>query len=714
MRVSWVLYGLGLATGACQLIAGINPRKTDPALYETVEAGPPDARDLMDSPVLDAADASEPTGCTVQSADGDSFLRVGNVVPDLGQVHFCVKPSTRATYAGIRPITKGVGRDCPLGLQYGAVFAPSRVRGGTYDVKVVSSSAKDCEAEALVERTRVAVNPGATTTVLRLGGAGTPERLIEYPDGQPLAASAQLRFIHAVAGHGPLDMGVTEAPSWPTVMSSLGPSNVEFGQVGRPGNTEIGEIDAQGYLGIHSGGAAITLGVSQSGSKAINAIARHTLESMGLYTAIVLGRANDPSFPMEVLFCDDTHTEGLYTRCGSGLAQNLTLLSWGLGMWGIFSRYADQRLPYVQQALAKTDADIVCLTNVYSDSYKTAIVEATKERFPYSYMELQDLKSKVDDGQTVDGVVPAEPTTAPCTDPKSIEVMDEVLGCIRDNCSTIPKSLEGSVSSGDCVVNNCFAFEFKFTSQDKRCYSCIFYSMMDSTRMSQSRTSCMTDPKAGMGFGGRNSQLVLSRYPLGKTETWTLGATAWRASVSRVPITLPNSAAIDVYCTLPTDSTRDIVSQPYIGFYGKGPLESEWANETLLQSKKIVEYLKAQSGPGQAVLMGVFQTGPKTDQLLGPYPEIFAYLTSNLALGVAPSFTQTCTTCTDNALNGGAANEGGWTTHIMLSGIPVTAVKETGVVYKDAVVPIPRDDGGVLMVPRSVSYGLRSVVSIAP
>ena len=65
--------------------------------------------------------------------------------------------------------------------------------------------------------------------------------------------------------------------------------------------------------------------------------------------------------------------------------ERFKVLSYNAGLLPGFVLYPEERAPFVQQAIANTDADVICLQEVWSDADVAAIKDAAAERYPHSY-----------------------------------------------------------------------------------------------------------------------------------------------------------------------------------------------------------------------------------------------------------------------------------------------------------------------------------------
>jgi hypothetical protein len=73
--------------------------------------------------------------------------------------------------------------------------------------------------------------------------------------------------------------------------------------------------------------------------------------------------------------------------------------------------------------------------------------------------------------------------------------------------------------------------------------------------------------------------VLLSRYPLDKTETYVLPSSWVTLSAIKARVNSPAKTAVDVYCTN-FGAIRDGLTEPYTGYYGEGAVDKQgWIAE---------------------------------------------------------------------------------------------------------------------------------------
>ncbi len=665
----------------CQYVAGIDSRQERaPRAIDTTDGGTPPTPDAGTPP---APDAGPPAGCVLPTK-GEAHLRFGNMSPGIDAVHFCVKPAHQATFAPDHPLTLGVGADCPAGIPYQRMMAPLAVAPGTYTIKLVDADTVDCSADGLAVADDVAVAKGQTVTLLRLAGEdgeGAPS-VRAFPETKvSVLGTSLVRFIHAMVGVGKVDVGT------PDVAGALGPvgfANVPYGGVAPQGATgNIAPVDDRGYLPLWTNNAWLQFVLAAHGQTTTTATRfAQVLDGTGL-SLIGVGDLNDADFPPQIIACQESVTDGVWTECAPSAAQ-LSVMVFEPMLDGAGAAGIRQRRPYVPQAIAASDADVLCVPNVCSVDDKQAIIDAATDAYPYAYHVIQDLSTPLDDATDVHGVVPAPLGGPACRTDEQIARMNAGIACVQQHCSQNPGDPHSEVASAQCAEQNCVAqfgsLMWSSDLQDRICYNCIAFDLVGFVPLARLAGDCTTNTTEMLAYGGNNCQLVLSRHPFEETETWTVAASSYRTSFSRVRVSLPNQTSPDVYCTVLTTAERALALMPYTSVYGEGDDPNGWTNENRLQIDKLEAFVTARSGIRPAIVMGAFYVGPERDlgdtQILAPKAVAnFDALRARFGLGVAPEWPWDCTECADNRWKSNpGSGPGTWTTHIFLNAIPVTDV----------------------------------------
>ena len=686
-------------------------RYVDPALYD---AG------------LDGGEDAEPPGCTFGD-QGDAAVRFVNAAPGFERVDLCVRPQGEAQWQSA-PLTRGLGQDCPNGVAYKQVTAPRKLLTGTFDLKVIAASDVDCGAPALAEASLVFLADGVTTVMHALkGGEGV---LMALPESSAGASSTFVRFVHLMDGVETLDAYLAKTTVWPPDSGLLAVSSLQFGSLPtEESHSEIGEVTPNGYVSFYVAGSAQTFGVvgrsgqapqpNDDGSTPWLSVVRRGWISQEAYSVFALGRVGDPAFPPELMDCLESDDDGIWTACRDRAAYDLSVSVLHTTLSGADYPYYKVRAAQMGPVVAEADTDVMCLGFVMSDEDKRAIEDASRQAgFNVAWAEM-NLNTPVDDPRRFDGTTPEPPSGPPCEGDVSLQVVADVLGCAAEHC-TGGAGMAAGIEDARCLAGSCILPMLEAVTKaepQKRCAMCLLFTMLDGSHLDRVEALCTTDNAAGMAFGGSSGVMLLSRLPIRDIEHRVLPSWLWRASVTKATVDLPNEQAVDVYCTQLSTPERP-PSFPYVGPYGDGPLDSAtrpWTNESLLQSQRVLEFVRERSGPRPAIVAGALESGfecPACDPPLGSFgPEVLSNLTSNLSLGIAPDYTWQCLECGGNPLRvlEGRSEVNLWTDHILLHQFAITDVVATSRVFDANTLSIPVE-GGTVEVPPSSHYGLRSVV----
>jgi len=84
--------------------------------------------------------------------------------------------------------------------------------------------------------------------------------------------------------------------------------------------------------------------------------------------------------------------------------------TYNLALAGSFIAYEQQRRELLPDAIANSDADILCLQEVWAQVDKEMIRDAAAANFPNVFMAEDDLLTTLDDPEDQNGDVPPPPT----------------------------------------------------------------------------------------------------------------------------------------------------------------------------------------------------------------------------------------------------------------------------------------------------------------
>ncbi|MGB8221861.1 MAG: endonuclease/exonuclease/phosphatase family protein [Polyangiales bacterium] len=406
--------------------------------------------------------------------------------------------------------------------------------------------------------------------------------------------------------------------------------------------------------------------------------------------------------------------------------QEVTLDTFNTALAGAFIPYEAERRQPIAEAMAATDADIICLQEVWNQADKELIRDAAIQTYPYSAFFRDNLDTPIDDATDQQGQVPPPPTGAPCPDEVAVgnglnvlEQMNAAVDCVRDNCSTLPdpSSDLGRTTSTECASSNCVGAVAGLLfgdAQQQRCYACLVTQLPTST-FAKIRDSCANVVNQDLAFDGQNGVMILSRHPLKNAAEWVLPGTWNRRVIVSATAELPNGSDVDIYCNHFTSilQSAPINTYPYTGQYGDGMTgPAGWLAEMELQAQKLINYVNQTSGSRQAVILGDFNSGHAypAESIAAEAEPTLNILESAFSPAYTASYTPLCTYCSANPVTNPNADPNVasvWIDQILLDNFASDSVLSTARIFDQDVVP-----AGGMMVPLSDHYGMRSVISV--
>ena len=399
---------------------------------------------------------------------------------------------------------------------------------------------------------------------------------------------------------------------------------------------------------------------------------------------------------------------------GGGGAGPLTFETFGTNLFGADGAYEAERRPAIVSAVAASDADVLCLTDVLREEDKVALAEAAKGAFPYAFWVKHGPADLASDTTREDGTTPAPATTPPCTTSSQKSALEAGVACAEMQCSSIPSDPSGHVSKLDCVTSQCGAPLLPLIAgspEDRRCGSCFEANLTSYKSWSEITSRCEGEVSAGLVFDGQSDVLLLSRRPLSGGESFVLPSSFFRREILRAR----HPSGLDVYCLhLQTVFHGPLIVYP--GPYAPGLSgQAAWASENHVHASKLLAFVKSK-GAGPAVLLGNFESsraatadGMEIVSANGGEGALALLTPSPFTVAVAPAYVPACTECPDNPLAQIAA-PGTWTQNLLLAGLPPTVVLATQRGFLTERVTVTTANGPA-MVPLSSHWSLRSVIA---
>jgi hypothetical protein len=274
------------------------------------------------------------------------------------------------------------------------------------------------------------------------------------------------------------------------------------------------------------------------------------------------------------------------------------------------------------------------------------------------------------------------------------------------------------VVTDDCLVPiGCLADERYAPDPERKCRSCIVGHARTGTPLEEIATRCR-EVAHPLTSDGQHGMMILAKLPLSRPSLYVLPSEGTRRAILGATMTSPRGARVDVFCaslgptqasTLPSDP---LVSEPYPGPYG-APRDG-WVRENELQVEKLVTHVTARREDRPAIVLGNFGASPQIERngvVVVPTSGRLAAerLEQSFTLGIAPSYSASCTICPDNTL--AQQDTPSFHNRIYLAGLARDAVTESTRSYLGNVV---YTDARPTLFPLSMQFGFRSRIAMPP
>lgn len=668
-----------LALSGCQVIAGVEDRVLDPIKG----------------------------GCALP-AGGNAKIRVANLVPEDAEVDVCVRQSGGDF---TRPIFRGGGTACPAGLEYTQATAPFGVQSGKIDVKVVPAGST-CAGKTLAKIDGVPIAPGSSTTIIRAGNAKLGQTMRAYPESVGAVASGKqlVRLVHAAPGAGRMSIGLATDSRLPADIQKLILAEPLDYLQATTSQTKLESfsVNADGYLELP--GTPINVGAAPVGE--IKATLVTPLPGAEAPRSVfIIGDPADPYFPVRALTCGDAENDGpLLTKCTASALGTISVVAVNAFLYGSFADDEAVRRPFALDAMAKHDADLMCISAISRKSDRDALVAKAKEAgiYAYSITAESSLDTPPTDPANQTGALPAPYDVPACGGTNNPEEVEAALGCLMARCSTTGTP-DGFLSGGsECISKSCGGFFVPLLAGDvnqRRCFNCVVISSLSDDTHAQTKTTCTTELRDYKAFMGQTSSMVLSRYPLSDVETYYLPSTSYQRVVHYAKVEHEPGKKVDFFCGELSAAFGTLV--PYHGFYAPDASKDPWFQEQMWQAQKVVDYVNKKSEGRPAIITGDWAVSKAYTSPAGVTPAVkiddqngavVDFFSKAFIEALPPKFYERnevkCTECAESGGGGGPANPYNrdlniWQFHTYLHKLDASHAVEAALVFTDFVVTRP-------------------------
>ena len=331
------------------------------------------------------------------------------------------------------------------------------------------------------------------------------------------------------------------------------------------------------------------------------------------------------------------------------------MATYNVGLAPTYVPMAQERRPYLAEAIARSRADVLCLQEVWGEEDRRAISEAVKTSHPHQYTTpVKNIRSQ----------------KRPACLPWDLFGKGKFVSCMRKNCG----KLEGDAFTS-CIIKTCGPALQRLKEQNRECATSLMAQVGKSSLHALLTVLNVFAKPSIFAYGGSNGLMLVSKYPLKDKSLFDMSSLS----------TLNNRAALfatvdteeEQYQVICTHLTANLSSVPYTGTL------SGWNEENKTQALRLVQ--KALTSPLPTVLMGDFNCGLKN-----PAFSIEPQLEHSCGLILKAGFTNhleknnpACTFCagSENHLNKGKSKSY-LIDHIYVRGATVVS---SAVIFKEEI-----------------------------
>lgn len=332
---------------------------------------------------------------------------------------------------------------------------------------------------------------------------------------------------------------------------------------------------------------------------------------------LVLGCEDDPKATPASTTGDVTTGDTLGQDACKPANKHEVFGTYNAGLAYNFVGHAKQRRQQIADTLAKAEADVLCLQEVWLDDDVTLITGTAKATYPHSYWV-----KTTDPG--VGGPAACSPTDA-----------EPLKACVEGNC------LDAEVLA-DCALDKCKA---QYDAASPGCKQCLAANIAFNNVGAIFQACALGS--ASYAFDGRNGVVLLSKTKLEQTEVLEFESFL-NKRVALHARTQTAAGPVHVFCT---HLTAGLGSVNYSGKFGS------WEKEQAQQIDQLTAWAKQKSGIERGVVMGDMNCGPAGDGLDAEFPQNYQkFVDAGLKAPYLAEPKPPCTWCGDNPLVGGGTS----------------------------------------------------------
>jgi len=302
----------------------------------------------------------------------------------------------------------------------------------------------------------------------------------------------------------------------------------------------------------------------------------------------------------------------------------LRVETWNVGLAHGFVDHGEARAPAIWEAVAQSDADVVCLQEVWTPKDREDALAALGDSHPHSWL--------TENAQKKAG-------SSPVCRRKDLFGEGKFVSCLTGSCG----GLDGDELT-DCIIDNCEPILKELKDDKPECANALM-AQVGKSAPAALWTVLRPCRKAGVfAYEGSDGLVLVSKLPLENTGMvdFTEKSTLNRRRALFADVKTGDTTT-RVYCTHLTADLDGTAPYP-------GPFES-WNAENLVQVDELIAHADAFDGP--TVLMGDFNCSLPNEEA-GIHGESDASCQAFLDAGFSDPVTDLnqCTYCTPNTLVG--------------------------------------------------------------